>query len=261
MTSLYELQAIEGFTFEMFENIKPFCMVREARGKDISPNTMHPSGPPLLDMIKDAKHELLLRFVTLLEQQKGYTPPDTNSDGSLSSRYLGNSHKYYARYRMRYNKNFSVALVGEKDQGEEFKWDPANNIHGFDFTAGHIFLRDFGNLKRLVVGDFNMQVGQGMLLSTGLGFGKGSEAVNAVKRQNLGIKPYASVNENQFMRGAAATVAFDRFYFTGFFSRMSLDGNISSLDSVSDDIALVSSLQTSGLHRTESELFDKGRTA
>lgn len=257
LTSMYELQAVPGFDFNVFQKIRPYVVVKEIGEKDIGADRLHPRGPSFKEIVSDSRHELMLRYITLLEQQKGFTPPDTNSDGSLTSRYLGNRARYYARYRMRYNQNFSLAFVGEKDQGEEFKWDPQNNFYGFDFTAGHIFIKDFGNLKRLVVGDFNIQAGQGMLLSTGLGFGKGSESVNAVKRANLGVRPYASVNENQFMRGAAATVAFDRFYFTGFFSRMSRDANISALDSITDDVQLVSTLQTSGLHRTESELFDK----
>jgi hypothetical protein len=257
LTSLYELQAVPGFTPAIFNRIKPYCQVRESLAKDISPNTKHAAGPPLKVMLTDAKHELLLRWVTDVEQEKGYTPPDTNSDGSLTSRYLGDRNKYYLRYRMRYNQNLSVAVVGEKDSGEPIRWDPSSSFYGVDFTSAHISVKNMGHLKSLVVGDYNIQAGQGMLLSTGLGFGKGSEAINAVKRQNLGIRPYASVNENQFLRGAAATVAFGDFYGTGFFSRVGRDANIAAQDTFSDDVVLVSSLQITGLHRTETEIADK----
>ncbi|MEM0998603.1 MAG: helix-hairpin-helix domain-containing protein [Bacteroidota bacterium] len=258
LTSIYELQAVEGFDLELFLAIRPYVQVREAREKDISTGDLHPAGPPLREVLSESRHELLLRWTSLLEQQRGFSPPDTASDGSLSNRYAGNAQRYYARYRMRYNRNFSMALVGEKDPGEEFKWDPQNNFHGFDFTAGHISIGDYGNLKRLVIGDYNIQVGQGILLSTGLGFGKGSQAVNAVKRQSLGIRPYASVNENQFMRGAAATVAFSRIHVTGFFSRVAKDANITIADTLDNDNVLdVSTLQTSGFHRTASEIEDK----
>jgi len=257
LSSIYELQAVEGFDAELFNQIKSYVTVRSSRTKDINPGVLHPVGPGLKTILAEANHEVLMRFVSLVEEQKGYTALDTNSDGSLSSRYAGNRHKYYTRYRMRYEQNFSIALVAEKDQGEAFRWDPNSQSYGFDFMAGHIFIRDYGNLKRLVVGDYNMQTGQGLILSTGLGFGKGSETISAVKRNNFGIRPYASVNENQFMRGAAATVAFGHFYFSPFYSRNSLDANISATDSLTNEISNVSTLQTSGFHRTESEIEDK----
>lgn len=257
LSSIYELQAVQGYTATVFNRIKAFCQVKEAQAKDISPNTKHPAGPPLRVILKEADHEFLLRFVRDIENEKGYTAPDTNTDGSLTSRYLGDPNKYYLRYRMRYGQNLSVAFVGEKDQGEAFLWDPNKSFYGVDFTSAHISIKNFGHLKSLVVGDYNIQAGQGMLLSTGLGFGKGSEAINAVKRQNLGIRPYASVNENQFMRGAAATVAFGDFYGTGFFSHVGRDANIAAQDSITDDVVLVSSLQITGLHRTEAEVADK----
>lgn len=257
LTSIYELQAVPGFTVNVYRSIRPYVYVSGSQAKDINPGVMHPSGPSLATVFSESKHEIMFRFMSLLEEQKGYTDPDTNSDGSLTSRFQGNPHRYYMRYRMRYEQNFSAALVAEKDQGERFIWDPERASYGFDFTAGHVFIKDYGQVKRLVVGDYNIQAGQGLLLSTGLGFGKGSQAVAATKRNDLGVRPYASVNENQFMRGAAATIAFDNFYFTPFFSRLGLDGNISSTDTLTNEAQEISSLQTSGFHRTEAELEDK----
>ena len=257
LSSIYELQAVPNFDYATFQAIQPFVTVRESKEKDINPGVLHPVGPGFKTVFNEANHELLFRYITNLEEQKGFTAPDTNSNGDLSTRYLGNPYKYFFRYRMRFAQNFSVGLVAEKDQGEEFKWNPEQNFYGFDYYAGHVFLRDYGRLKRLVVGDYNLQVGQGLLLSTGLGFGKGSETVAAVKRTNFGIRPYVSVNENQFMRGAAATVAFNRIYVTPFYSRMSLDANITQLDTLTDEVGNVSTLQTSGLHRTDAEIADK----
>lgn len=264
LTSIYELQAVPGFNVELFRLITPYVTVKESQAKDINPGILHPAGPSLRTVLDEAKHEIILRTSFTQEQEKGYLPPSINSNGDTASHYAGNGARYYARYRMRYNQNFSLAIVGEKDSGEEFKWDPNKSYYGFDYLAGHVAIRDYGRLKRLVVGDFNVQAGQGLILSTGLGFGKGSDAVNAVKRQNLGIMPYASVNENQFLRGAAATVAFGKFYATGFASRNALDASVQAdavADSVDgadgDEAAFASSLQTSGLHRTASEIANK----
>jgi hypothetical protein len=259
LTSIYELQAVPGYNADIFRRILPYVVVRESSAKDVNPDILHPAGPSFKTIFQEGKHEFTARSIFTLEQEKGYSPPDTNTDGSLSNRYLGNDARYYGRYRFRFNQNFSAAVVMEKDAGEAMVWNPQAGQYGFDFYAGHVALRDFGRLKRLVIGDFNIQAGQGLLLSTGLGFGKGSEAVNAIKRQSLGVMPYASVNENQFMRGVAGTYALQNFYFTGFISHTKLDGTVTQADTLEDDVAFLSSLQTSGLHRTESEM--KGRDA
>ncbi len=257
LSSIYELQAVPNFDYPTFQAIRPFVTIRESKEKDINPGVLHPVGPSFKTVFKESKHELLFRTLAIIEEQRGFTAPDTLTNGETTTRYQGNPYKYYFRYRMRFAQNFSAALVAEKDQGEQFKWDPDNQFYGFDFAAGHLFIRDYGRLKRLVVGDYNIQVGQGLLLSTGLGFGKGAETVSSVKRTNLGIRPYASVNENQLMRGAAATVAFNRVYVTPFFSRFNRDANITVVDSVTDEIGNVSTLQTSGFHRTPAEIADK----
>jgi hypothetical protein len=255
LTTIYELQAVPGFSAEIFRLILPYVTVKESQAKDINPGVLHPAGPSLRTVLDEGKHELILRTSFTGEQERGYQAPNDSTPAA----YAGNGARYYTRYRMRYNQNFSMALVGEKDSGEEFIWNPQKGFYGFDYLAGHVAVRDYGRLKRLVVGDFNVQAGQGLILSTGLGFGKGSDAVNAVKRQNLGILPYASVNENQFMRGAATTVAFGKVYATGFASRNALDASVdSTVSSTGGDVdAFASSLQTSGLHRTRSEIANK----
>lgn len=257
LSSIYELQAVPGFDLATFQKIKPYVTVGDARAKDISPGVVHPQGPSLKEILKESSHEWLNRTVFTVEEQKGYTPADTSSTGRVSSRYLGSKYRLYSRYRWRFARNFSVALTAEKDPGEKFEWAPKQNTYGFDYLSGHFFLRDFGRLKRLVVGDYTLQTGQGLALSSGLGFGKGAAVINSLKRRDFGIRPYASVNENQFMRGAAATYAIKNLYFTGFFSRTGLDANISARDTLTDEIELVSTLQTSGFHRTTSELEDK----
>ena len=46
-----------------------------------------------------------------------------------------------------------------------------------------------------LIGDYQMQIGQGLVFSSGLAFGKTADVTN-IKRNYAGIKPYTSVNEN-----------------------------------------------------------------
>ncbi|MDB4286308.1 helix-hairpin-helix domain-containing protein, partial [bacterium] len=270
LTTIYELQAIAGFTQEVTSQLLPYVSVKENTAKDISPGSLHPAGPGFQEVWKGLKIELTQRAVFIAEEQKGYTSPDTTfrsqfddngimtgTDTSLSSRYVGSPVQLYTRLRARYNQNFSFGITAEKDRGEEFRWDPSTQYFGYDYTSAHISLKDYGNLKNLVVGDYTLQFGQGLIFSRGLGFGKGAETINSVKMPGQGIRPYSSVNENQFLRGAAVTYAIDRFYLTAFGSRVQLDASIQERDTLTEQVELVGSIQTSGLHRTRSELNNR----
>ena len=271
LNSIYELQAVKGFNPGVLQQIIPYCKVQEAGPNDISPGVKHPAGPSLGEVFGNLRTEFIQRMVFVIEERKGYTPADTlgllpilNESGDsigvaprLSSRYLGSPYRHYSRLRLRYGNNFSFALVGENDPGEQFKWDPKNNFYGYDYVSAHIGIHNFGAIKDLVVGDYTLQFGQGLALSRGLGFGKGSEVINNVKMPETGIRPYASVNENLFQRGAASTIAFGDLHITGFYSKVRLDGNVSSPADTLDDFPEASGIQLSGLHRTASELENR----
>jgi len=80
----------------------------------------------------------------------------------------------------------------------------------------------------------------------------------STKRNALGIRPYASVDENLFLRGAAATVGLGKFEFTAFGSRKKIDANINHEDTISTiDGPSITSFQATGFHTTVSELEDK----
>ena len=100
-----------------------------------------------------------------------------------------------------------------------------------------------------------MQFGQGLTLWSGLAFGKSADALNA-KRTEIGIRPYTSVDENLFLRGAAVTVGSEQLQFTAFYSANKIDANIVDT-TATEQLNTVSSFQLSGFHRTPNELVDK----
>ncbi|MEO1216788.1 MAG: helix-hairpin-helix domain-containing protein [Bacteroidota bacterium] len=270
LASIYELQTIAGFRPDIIRQISPYISVQEIGVKNTGSALDHPQGPSLAEVGRNLKFEFIQRMVWIPEEQRGFTDPDTTFrdivdengepagvDTSLSSRYAGSPYRVYSRFQARYNPYVSVALVGEKDAGELFEWDPANKKYGYDFLSGHIAVQNYGRLKNLVIGDYTLQFGQGMILSRGLGFGKGAQVIKSVKMPNKGISPYRSVNENQFMRGVTASYAIKNFYLTAFYSRQFVDANIQARDTLNDEALLASSLQTSGFHRTLSEIANR----
>lgn len=115
-----------------------------------------------------------------------------------------------------------------------------------------------GQLKNLIIGDFQMQAGQGLVMAAGFSLGKGSEVIRTTYRSTLGLKPYTSVLEANFFRGMAATFAFhSQLEMTTFYSLTRRDA---SLDNTADDpdAVVVSSLLVSGYHRTAAERAKHG---
>lgn len=252
LTSIFELQAVPGLRIEEIRPWLPFITVKEVGEKDIRKDSHHPAGPAPKDILRGLSYEFTHRITFVMEPQKGYFSEDTQSRP-----YEGSPMRHYSRFRARYGRNVSMAMVGEKDPGETFSWRPEKRLYGYDFLSGHLSIGNFGNLKRLLIGDYNLAVGQGLVLSRGVGFGKGAEVISNVKMPGKGVLPYSSVNENQFMRGAAATVAWKHIHLTGFYSRVGQDAVIQSDDTLAADELQVSSLRTSGLHRTEAEIAGK----
>jgi hypothetical protein len=217
--SIYEIQAIPDFDLVTIRKILPFVNVRQ--GFKIGQAT---------------EHYLVLRTDKVLEPQKGYD----------NGKYLGSPFRTYARYRLAHPKDFNVGFVVEKDAGE---------TSYADFFSGYLMLKNKGNWKNIVVGDYQVQIGQGLISSAGFFVGKGSETVNTVRRSNLGIRPYGSVVEGNFFRGAAATYQFKNLDITGFYSNTRRDATVS--DNGLEREEYVSSLLSTGYHRTLSELDRK----
>ena len=239
MKSIYELQLVIGLDYSDIRRLMPFVVVSEAEGES--------NRKPLL---KYGKHDLFLRARSLVETPEGYTlPPESNPD---VSRYAGDKLGLYTRYSYSTRGGFQVGFVGEKDPGEEFF--QGSNPYGFDHYSAHLQLSNLGNLKTLVVGDFNAEFGQGLTFWNSMGFGKSPDPMSVRKRAR-GINRSSSTNENEFLRGVGTTVTLGKFEFSAFGSYKMIDANI--VDTLIDGDYYYTSRPTSGLHRTDNEIANK----
>lgn len=253
LLTIYELQAIPNFDQVTIDRLLPFVFVRAAG--------LYIDARPLWQRILGERENnyLILRYDRILQKKRGFTPADTNSKGIPHSRYLGSPGRMYARYRISHRKDFSLGFTIEKDDGEQLTWDPHTKRYGIDYVSFHAFFENQGRLKALALGDYQLQFGQSLLLSGGFNVGKGAETVQTIRRSNLGVRPYTSTLESGFFRGAAATYQLNRFELTGFYSYNLLDANIlTSTDTLSQTEAFIQSFQTSGFHRTTTEIAAKG---
>lgn len=244
LVTIYELQYIEGFDQETVTALLPFVTIE-------SPNQ---DRRPLLERIlSEQNNSFILRYERTLETKEGYTfSPD-----SLANRYAGTPNKAYLRYRVSNSGDFSFGFTTEKDAGERVAWSPSQRIYGADFWSAHLMIEKKGKWRKMIIGDYQLQLGQGLVFGSGFGIGKGSETTNSLERASLGILPYTSVIEGGFLRGAAATYELNKkLSSTIFLSRLKQDAGIQT-GSDENFENYFSSIRLSGFHRTESEIESK----
>ncbi|WP_343701314.1 hypothetical protein [Chitinophaga sp.] len=220
LISLYELQAVPGFDLPLIRSLLPY--VRAGTGLE--------PAYTLKDYWTKGKHTVLLRYQRPLQEVE-------------ENKYNGSVDKVMLRYRYQFSPYMSWGVVMEKDAGEQF-FSGAQK-QGFDHYGAHLFLRR-GNIKALALGDYTVNMGQGLIQWHGLSFGKSGQVMQ-VKREGEVLRPYASAGEFYFYRGAGITVKDRRSEWTAFLSRRALDAADSS-----------GSLTTGGYHRTAAEAGKRG---
>jgi len=248
LITIYELQSIDGFDIQTIGRIMPYVKVSDMF--DVPHFSIN-------EMLKNGQHAIMIRSQRILEDQGGFLPIDTAElRKSPNSRYLGSPYKLYTRYRFTYGSNVSWGITAENDAGEQFFKGAQKN--GFDFYSAHLFIRNLKFIKAIAIGDYQVNFGQGLTAWSGLAFGKSADAMN-IKKTAMGLRAYASVDENLFLRGAATTVGFKKFEFTAFGSRKKIDANVVTADTsvITEEGIVVSALQETGYHTIPSEIADK----
>ncbi len=237
LISIYELQAVPLWDIYLIKSLLPYITVMDNRGEFISFGKRFAGG----------SNTLLFRYGKIAEQAKGYKTPEREE----ASHYLGSRDRFFVRYKYNYNNLLQYGMLGAKDAGEEFFKGSQKN--GFDFYSFHFFARNIGIIKQLALGDFTVNMGQGLIQWQSLAFGKSSSVLN-VKREAAFLRPYNSSGPYNFHRGIAVAIEKKNWSAGMFASYRDLSGNIVS-DSAGEDH--ISSFQTSGYHRTNAELSDK----
>jgi DNA uptake protein ComE-like DNA-binding protein len=238
--SIYELQAVPGMDVETLQKIRLYIIASDKINLVNS----------FAERLSSGEHTLLFRATQVLEKAKGFKL----NASQANSFYPGSRQRLFVRYRYNYKNLLQYGILGEKDAGEQFF--KGSQKQGFDFYSAHFFARNIGAVKALALGDFTVNMGQGLTQWQSLAFRKSPDVTN-IKRQASVLRPYNSAGEINFHRGVGITVGKKKWQATIFGSYKNIDANfVADTSQTQDDF--VSSLQTSGYHRTASEVADKG---
>ncbi len=232
--SVYELQLVPGFDLVDVERIMPFVVAGDFV-------------PPInANDFASGKHDFSTRVKTLLETPVGYTP-----QYSGTGRYLGSKPALYSRYRYKARK-LQVGLTAEKDAGEPF-FDGTFPL-GFDYLSGFVQVNDIGHIKRVVVGDYRAEFGQGVTFWNSLNFGKSAYVMGLHKRAR-GVVPHSSAYESLYLRGAGINLNYKQVDVSLFGSYQKVDANL--IDTLESSELAFTSLPETGYHRTLSEIQNR----
>ena len=233
MASVYELKNVEELDRSTLELLSAFVYAGETDTR--LPLTFR-------NLRKYGVNELVVRFDPALQRKQGYEPqPDSILQQYPNRKYTGESFYHSFRYSRTFDDRMQAGFVAEKDAGEPF----ANRIgKGYDYYSAHLLLRDIGRLKTLVVGDYKVSFGQGLVISHDFTPGRNAFLAQAERRTN-GFRRHYSTNELNFFRGAAATLRWKDMEASFFYSYRHLDATIHD--------EYITSFKTDGLHRTEGD--------
>jgi Helix-hairpin-helix motif len=218
---IYELQSF--WKLELINQLLPYIYVDTATD---APTLS------LSERLQRGSHQLYIRLARQVEPSAGFLKSETNGG------YRGDANNTYTRYGYRFSNDIAYGFTFEKDAGEKSY---------IDFKSIHFQMKyPISKVKKLYLGDFSARLGQGLIHNNGFTIGK-SAATLALENTAPVLQAYRSVNENDFLRGAATTIALgEATEATIFSSYRQFDATLKQLN--------VKTLYYNGLHRTHSEM-------
>ena len=143
---------------------------------------------------------------------------------------------------------FSLGLTAENDPGEPFT---LRNGPGPDFLSGYLEYQGKGLIDRVVIGDFALRMGEGLVFNSSQWMGSWLSSPSFMSGRSAAA-PYTSTEENSFFRGASLVLGSMSAGAVLFVSSNKIDARLLCND---DSIVTgVSNLVRGGLHVSESQL-------
>jgi len=226
--SIYELQSIPQWDLATCRLLSMVTFVPASNGTSV----------------RNGKTEFIFRQEQNLEKKKGFR------EGS----FIGDRNKFSVRYKTSITNHSSISLAAEKDAGEKFTLNFPHQL-GFDHMSGNLTIKQKGVVEKLILGDFRIQTGQGLINGNSYGTGKGNETITSIRQPDTGLSPSASFAEFGYLRGIAISLKKGRFLVTTYSSLRKIDASL-KYDSLMGK-NYFTSINESGLHRTSSEILSR----
>ncbi|MBQ0159266.1 MAG: hypothetical protein KBT28_01400 [Bacteroidales bacterium] len=244
--TLEELYLINGFDSTTIALLRPLVICSPiVSGESLS----------IKQLLTQGRSNLVLGASGTIEQAKGYT----------DNTYEGDNLRLMWRYYYKYKDRVQLQLSGDKDPGEAFF--SGSQHKGFDFYGFSLMINDLGKyregrhkpyIKRALVGQYHVQIGQGLTMWSG--FGSHYPMGASLFKTGQGIRPSGSFSEYGFLQGVASNIAITpNWEIVLFYSNNLRDATLPRKATSDTTIDWVQSLYNSGYHRTQTEINKKNQ--
>lgn len=227
--SVFELAALAGFRMSRLREIAPLLTVE--------------AGLRIREQ-KQNRHMIMANVGKILPEAAGY---GSKTEDGPDLAYKGHPIRTNLRIKSSFGRSLSLGLTYEKDAGEHFYVDRKP-----EFLSGYIQYKGFRVIRQLVIGNF--QLNQGLGLVNGAGFFHSPESFQVSRQSMLRIRPYSSKSESGFERGAGLKMDLNLLELLCWVSYRSLDLSVSEPPENLHKIDWRDFLRTTGLHRTDNEM-------
>jgi len=227
--SIYELASLSGFRISRLQEISAYLTVKSevvSRSK------------------KNNQHLVLISAGRTLPEANGY---QSRSVDQKNPAYAGAPIKTSFRIKSHTGNNLSMGLSYEKDAGEKC-------FHGMrpEFLSGYICYRGNRLIKQLVVGNFRLH--QGLGLVNGTGFMQSPEGYLKGRLPISKLIASSSLNEYRFENGIACQMDLKKVELLVWSSYREPDLSLSDLTVHQGSINWLEHQRKTGLHRTVNEV-------
>lgn len=226
INNMGELRLVEGFDYNLINLIKPYLIIKPLINK---------SSKKIF-----VKQTLIFKSHISFPFRDGYAAK-TDSLLYANKKYFGDPLSFAFKYNISLNNGYSWGILAEKDPGERFKALP-------DYLSFYFSIDGKNILKRFVVGDFKVNISQGLIINNG--FTLNAMMDNSFRKlKAIPIRKHNSWNESDYLRGAASYFEFKNHSLTTFISYKNMSTSIKD--------SLIVSINKSGLHRSFTEIQNK----
>ncbi len=233
LLSVYELQSIPYFDLETIQIFLPFIKIPTI-DYHFSQHAWH-------QRMVGKNSTLQVCYDHIFERARGY---QLAKHKNSTHYFLGSPDKLSVKFHLYNPHDFSIGFSGRKNDGEKIFWYPAKRYYGYANSTFHMGVYEKKYLKTLVLGDYQVSYGQGLIHYGGFSLNKSTEAIRVIRTNNFGLKPQKNANRDYTLRGIGTTFRKDHWEMTTYYGCQYLDGAIQQNQKTSQNATFLDHYKT-----------------
>ncbi len=228
-----ELVTLPYFSYADVERLLYFVSVGKSNAEPIRAYTAHLN--------------IVLRGERTFPDMRGLQ----SKNDTIPAAFLGDRYKKLLRINAAVGEKLVGGLVAESDVGEPMF---SHGVSTTDFLSGFLsYIPNKKFVRKVIIGHYSARFGQGLGMWTG--FSPDMSAFQtSLMRSGTGLSGNMSASESGYLRGVAVAMGNSHISIDAFFSHTDGDASIIEMNDTLSSEYYASTIQTSGYHRTMSEL-------